>query len=105
MWTVIEKAREEGKVALEKVQNRQAETVPDEADSSAPMATGHAKTHASNKKQERQQGDGNPAKSKAEKERPSQKGKSWEKTKPSQPAGAAHDDGGDSDGGDFFEED
>jgi hypothetical protein len=97
MWSVVEKIREEGKAALEKLQNRQAETGPEEDSSPAPKEAGQPKTQSSNKKHEEKQ-------SKPEKERSFQKGKPWEKAKAAHLAVGASDDGSDGDGGGFFEE-
>jgi hypothetical protein len=101
MWSVVEKVREEGKAALEKLQNRQPETWSDEGESAAPTASDKSKTQPK-KKQERQRGE---AKSKSENEWSQQKGKSREKARPAQsvekPGQKAGDDS-DSDGG-FFE--
>jgi hypothetical protein len=97
LWSVVEKVREEGKAALEKLQNRQAEAGSGEDDAAVPKESSESKTQPK-RKQERQRGE---AKTKSEKGLHKQQGKSGEKTRSAQSAEKPSDNS-DSDGG-FFE--
>ncbi|KAK0609211.1 hypothetical protein B0T14DRAFT_425465 [Immersiella caudata] len=97
IWSVVEKVREEGKAALEKLQNRQPETGSEEGESVAPKASDKSKTQPK-KKQERQRGE---TKSKSESDWSQHQRKSREKSRPAPSDGKSGDDS-DSDGG-FFE--
>lgn len=99
MWSVVEKVRQEGKAALEKLQNRKAETEAEETQSPT-LKSPSPKERLPDKKREKQRRE---TKSETEKGLSLQKvKKSWEKARPAPSARNAGSDG-DSDDGGFFE--
>lgn len=92
MWTIIEKTREEGQAALEKLQNRRPQPVP-----SSGVAEQLAKKQPAKNDAPAQQPD-----KKARKRGPRQERRALERARQ---AGIASDANDESDGGGFFEED
>ena len=98
VWTTVEKLREEGKEALERLQNRQPEGMVDVLDKSEVKSRAGAGGENSE-----------PGRSGAERNGKSlRKGTKWGKRggrrEPELQKGRGSDDGSDSDGGGFFEE-
>jgi len=102
VWTTVEKLREEGKEALERLQNRQPEGMVDVLDKGKSEVKSRTGAGAGGENSE-------PGKSGAERNGKSlRKGTKWGKRggrrEPELQKGRGSDDGSDSDGGGFFEE-